>query len=156
MIDGGKVLTRQCVPTESIVEFNLKSTNGRLHIRAWAENGKPKNQINLFFSGKTWNEIHFTSTNFQIHDIEKKVIISASSVLAVRSDGITKLTTEPYWAPPERPGLFRFNVQINFSEPLPTNFELLSPSIVIDSEEVVFPSIRFEQKQWLGISPLNC
>ena len=156
MVDGGKVLTPRCVPTESIVEFNLPNTNGRLHVRAWANNGKHINQISLFFSGKDWNVIHFTSTDFQIRDIEKNVIIGASSILAYRSDGASNLTTEPYLAQPERPGLFRFHVQINSSNPLPNNFELLSPSIVIDGEEIVFPSIRFEQKQWIGVNPLNC
>ena len=155
-VDGGKVVTPRCVPTESIVEFNLPNTNGRLHVRAWADNGKHINQISLFFSGKAWNTIQFTSTNFQIHDIEKHVIIDASSVLAYRSDSTSNLTTEPYLAPPERPGLFRFHVQINSSDPLPSNFELLSPSIVVDGEIIIFPSIRFEQKQWIGISPLNC
>ena len=155
-VDGGKVLTPHCVPTESIVEFNLPSTNGRLHVRAWANNGKYINQISLFFSGKSWNTIQFTSTNFQILDIEKHVIINASSVLAYRSDSTSNLTIEPYMAPPERLGVSRLQVQVNSSDPLPRNFELLSPSIVVDGEIITFPSIRFEQKQWLGISPLNC
>lgn len=156
VVDGGKVLKPHCVPTESIVEFNLPDANGRLHVRAWANNGKYVNQISLFFSGKAWGEIHFTSTDFRIRDIEKQLTLSASSTLAYKSDGMSDLTTEPYLAPPERPGLFRFQVQINLSQPLPNNFELLSPPIVIDGEEIVFPIIRFEQKQWMGVSPLNC
>lgn len=155
-VDGGKVLTPHCVPTESLVEFNLPITNGRLQVRAWADNGKHINQISLFFSGKEWNTIQFTSTNFQIHDIEKNLIINASSVLAYRSDSISNLTTESYLAPPERPGLFRFHVQINSSDPLPINFELLSPSIVVDGERITFPSILFEQQLWFGVSPINC
>ena len=156
MVDGGKVLTPRCVATESIVEFNLPDTKGRLLVRAWANNGKHINQISLFFSGKAWNTIQFTSTNFQIYDIEKHVIIDASSVLAYRSDSTSNLTTEAYLAPPERPGLFRLHVQINSSDPLPSNFELLSPSIVVDGVKIKFPSIRFEQKRWFGTSPLNC
>lgn len=156
MVDGGKVLKPHCVPTESILEFALPDKNGSLRVRAWANSGKHVNQISLFFSGKAWSEIHFTSTEFQIRDIEKHVIVSASSVLAYKSDGMSTLTVEPYLARPERPGLFRFQVQINLPDALPNNFELLSPAIVIDGEEMVFPIIRFEQKQWMGISPLNC
>jgi hypothetical protein len=84
------------------------------------------------------------------------VITDASSVIAYISDSTSNLTTEPYWAPPERPGLFRFHVQINSSDPLPSDFELLVPSIIVDGETIKFPSIRFEQTQWFGISPLNC
>ena len=156
MVDGGKLLTPHCVPTESIVEFHLPDDNGCLHIRAWANNGKHVHQISLFFSGKGWNTLHFTSTHFQIRDIENHVLIDASSVLAYKSDSIDSLTTEPYLAPLERPGLSRFHVQINSSDPLPDRFELLSPSIVLDGEVIVFPPIRFEQKYWFGISPLNC
>ena len=155
-VDGGKLLMPRCVPTESIVEFRLPDANGRLHVRAWANNGKHINQINLFFSGKAWKTIQFASTNFQIHDFEKQVITDASSVLAYISDSTSNLTTESYSAPPERPGLFRFHVQVNSSDPLPSNFELQTPTISVDGETMTFPSIRFEQKLWLGISPLNC
>jgi hypothetical protein len=155
-VDGGKLLKPRCVPTESIVEFRLPGANGRLHVRAWANNGKHVNQISLFFSGKAWKTIQFESTNFQIHDLEKHVITDASSVLAYISDSTSNLATKPYLAPPERPGLFRFHVQINSSDPLPSTFELIVPSIVVDGETIAFPSIRFEQKQWLGVSPLNC
>jgi hypothetical protein len=156
MVDGGKVLTPHCVPTKSIVEFNLPGDNGRLHIRAWADNGKNINQISLFFSGKMWDSIQFMDTNFRILDNDSHVIIDASSVLVYISDKILNLTTESYLAPPERPGLSRLHIQINSHDPLPDNFELLSPAIVIDGEKITFPSIRFEQKIWLGISPLNC
>jgi len=156
VVDGGKVLKPHCVPTESIVEFNLPNANGRLQVRAWADNGKHVNQIALFFSGKAWREIHFTSTDFRIRDLEDKSILSASSVMAYKADSIESLTSEPYLAPPDRPGLPRFHVQINLHRPLPNSFELLSPSIVIDGEEIKFPVIRFEQRQWMGISPFNC
>jgi hypothetical protein len=156
VVEGGKLLTPHCVPTESIVEFNLPDANGRLHIRAWANNGKHVHQISLFFSGKGWRMLHFTSTHFQIRDIGNHAFLDIASVLAYKSDSITDLTTEPYPAPPERTGLSRFHVQINSSDPLPDRFELLSPSIVIDGDAIVFPPIRFEQKHWFGISPLNC
>ena len=156
VVDGGKVLKPHCVPTESIVEFNLPNINGRLHVRAWADNGNHVNQIALFFSGKAWREIHFTSTDFRIRDFEEKSILTASSVLAYKADSIGNLTAEPYFAPPVRPWLSRFQVQINSNRPLPNSFELLSPTIVIDGEEIKFPVIRFEQKQWIGISPFNC
>lgn len=156
MIDGGTVLKRHCVPTESIVEFNLPGANGHLHVRAWAENGKYVNQIALFFSGKAWREIHFTSAAFQIRNLEENTISSASSIVAYKADAITNLTPEPYTAPPEKPGLARFQVQVNSDHPLPKRFELQSPTIVIDGQEILFPAIRFEQKQWMGISPLNC
>jgi len=156
VVDGGMLVTPHCVPTKSIIEFVLPKANSRLHVRAWANNGKNVNQISLFFSGKAWSEIHFASTHFQIRDVERQVITDASSVLAYKSDAISDLTVEPYLAPPERPGLFRFHVQINSADPLPENFELLSPSIIIDNEEIPFPLLRFEQKRWVGISPFNC
>jgi len=156
VVDGGKVLKSHCVPTESIIEFNLPNANGRLHVRAWADNGKYVNQIALFFSGKAWSEIHFTSSDFRIRDIEENSIISASSVKAYKADSTVNLTAEPYKAPPDRPGLPRFQVQINSHRPLPNNFELLSPTIVIDGEEMKLPVIRFEQNQLMGISPFNC
>jgi hypothetical protein len=156
MVDGGKVLKPNCVPTESITEFALPDTNGRLHVRAWANNGRHVKQISLFFAGNAWSEIHFTSADFRIRDTEKHSVMSASSVLAYKSDGMSKLTAEPYLAPPERPGLFRFHVQINLLDTLPNNFELQSPTIIIDGEEIKFPIIQFQQKQWIGISPLNC
>jgi hypothetical protein len=155
-VDGGRVLKRHCVLTESIVEFNLPDANGRLHVRAWADNGKYVNQVSLFFSGKAWREIHFTSADFLIRDVENHSTLNASSIIVYKADGIFNLTTEPYLAPPERSGLFRFHVQINVSRPLPNNFELLSPPIAIDGEEIVFPIIRFERKQWIGVSPFNC
>ena len=80
----------------------------------------------------------------------------ASSVMAYKADSIESLTSEPYLAPPERPGLPRFHVQINLHRPLPNSFELLSPTVVIDGEEIKFPVMRFEQRQWMGISPFNC
>jgi hypothetical protein len=155
-LDGGRILTPHCVPTESIVEIDLPKANGPLRVRAWADNGTHVNQVDLLFNGKAWKWIHFTSTRFRIRDLDRGVTVDASSVLALRSDGLPKLTTEPYRAPPERPGSFRFGVQINSSVPLPARFELLSPPVVIDGREIVFPPIRFEQQQWLGISPLNC
>jgi len=144
------------VPTESIVELDLPDTNGRLHVRAWADNGKYVNQIVLFFSGKAWREIHFTSTDFRIRDLDENSTLRASSVTAYKADNIASLTTEPYLAPPERPGLPRFHVQIRSDRPLPNNFELLSPTIVIDGEEMKFPVMQFKKKQWMGISPFNC
>ena len=156
VVDGGKVLKRHCVPTESIVEFNLPDADGRLHVRAWAENGKYVNQIALFFSGKAWREIHFTSADFRIRNLEENLIQSASSVVAYKADGMANLTPEPYLAPPEKPGLARFQVQINSDRPLPDSFELLSPTVVIDGQRIIFPAIRFEKKLWMGISPFNC
>ena len=155
-VEGGTIVTPRCVPTESVVEFDLPGAGGPVHARAWANNGRYVNQIDLLFTGKRWKELHFTSTRFQIHDLDKDLFFDASSVLALRPDGLPKLTAEPYRAPPERPGLFRFGVQINSSAPLPDRFELIVPPVVIDGEESAFPTIRFEQKQWLGVSPLNC
>lgn len=121
-VDGVKLLKRHCITIESIVEFNLPNINGRLHVRAWADNGKYVNQIALFFSGKAWREIHFTSSNFQIRNLEDNSILSALSVMAYKADSIVSLTTEPYLAPPEKPGVPRFQVQINSRRPLPNSF----------------------------------
>ncbi len=150
------MVTPRCVPTESMIEFNLPKPGGRLHVRAWADDGKHVKQVSLFFSGSAWNSIHFVSTDFRIRDVESQRTAAAASVTAYRSNDIAKLTTEPYLAAPERRGLSRFQVQVRMDAPLPDDFELLSPAVVIDGEEIVFPPIRFEKKTWLGISPLNC
>ncbi len=152
----GNVLTGHCIPTDSAIEFKLPSHNSHIRVRVWADNGDEIKQVSIFFSGEGWNEIHFTSANFQIHNIENNTITVPSSVIAYKTDGFSNVFTEPYLAPPERPGAFRFQIQINSKNPLPNSFELLSPTIVIDGEDIEFPPIRFDKKQWIGISPLNC
>lgn len=155
-VDGGELLRPHCVPTESMIEFDLPEPGGRLRVRAWADNGKQVHQVSLFFMGKGWNELNFTSTQFQIRDIERHQTTDASVVRAYKSDRIEDLTLAPYQAPPERPGLSRFQIQVNSAAPLPEIFDLLSPSIVLDGEVIDFPVIHFELQRWFGISPFNC
>ena len=155
-VAGGTTVQRHCVPTPSIVEFELAGNKGSLRIRALADRGKHVNQVSLNFHGRAWSEVHFTSTDFRLRDGAMHLVAGASSVLADTRDGTSPLTTEPYQAPPERPGLSRFDVQIRFSDPLPDTFELLSPPIVIDGRQVDFPPILFQRSTWVGISPFNC
>ncbi|MEZ5540566.1 MAG: hypothetical protein R3F42_00830 [Pseudomonadota bacterium] len=155
-VDGGALVRPRCVPTDYMIDFALPQNGGRLHVRAWADNGGHVHQIALFFSGNSWNELHFTSTRFRIRDVERHETNDATSVIAYKSEGIGRLTVDPYIAPPERLGISRFHIQINSADPLPAIFDLLSPSLVLDGKEIEFPSIHFEQKRWVGISPFNC
>ena len=122
----------------------------------WANDGKNINQVSLFFSGAGWTDINFTSTDFRVLDLDRNVKINISSINAHSQDGFNKLQTKPYTAPPKNIGIPRFTVQVRLPDPMPKNFKLSSPTIVIDGEEMKFPSILFEQKTWVGVSPLNC
>jgi hypothetical protein len=159
--DGGTLTSTSCVPTESLLDFEIKNTQSRVKIRASARDRRRTNLVYLGFSGNLWSSINFTSTDFMIRDLEKNITIRSLSVYAHKHDGYDPLSTEPYFAPPNSPisqaaNLPRFSVDIKFAEPMPRYFELIGPSILINDEEIEFPSIRFEKKLWIGVSPLNC
>jgi len=156
--DGGQVRARNCVPVESLLDLEIKNTHKSIEIRAWADDGKHINQVYIGFSGELWSNINFTSTDFKVIDLDRNITIEILSVFADKHDGFTKLNTEPYTAPHLRAGLQipRFSVQIRLPDPMPKNFELSIPSVVIDGDEIELPTIRFERKVWVGISPFNC
>ena len=146
-----------CVPTDSMLDFEIKNTRSSVKIRTRAGG----NLVYLGFSGNLWSSINFTSIDFMIRDLEKNTTMQPLSVHAHEHDSYGPLQTGPYVAPPNSPvaqaaNLPRFSVDINFAEPMPKHFELVSPSILVNGEEIEFPSIRFEKKLWMGISPINC
>lgn len=154
--DGGEVRSGRCVATESLLDFEIKSTHKSIKIRARAAEGKNFNSVYLFFSGNSWNKINFTSTNFKIVDLANNLTISNLSSIAFKHDGTSKLNTESYTAPHSRGRASRFFVEIRLPEPMPEKFELFIPTIMIDGDKIKIPTIRFERKVWVGISPFNC
>ena len=153
-VDGGQLRAGRCVPTKSLVDFTVRNSREYMPIRAFADNGPYVNQVALFFSKGSWERFRFSSTDFWIYDLDKKITIRPSSIRAYSETGFRPLTTEPYSLKDGR--LPVSEIQITLTERLPANFELLSPSIVIDDEEIEFPTIHFERKVWVGISPFNC
>lgn len=152
--DGGHIREAGCVPTASLLDFTLRNSHGHLPIRALADNGSYVNQIALFIFKGNWKTFRFSSTDFRIYDLDKKIILHPAEVRTFSEKGMHPLTTDPYVIENEK--LPISEIQITLTEMLPEHFELLSPSIIIDGEEIEFPIIRFEHKVWVGISPFNC
>ena len=153
-VDGGQLRAPRCVPTKSLLDFTVRNNHGYMPIRTLADNGTHVHQVALFFSKGSWEKFHFSSTDFWIYDLDKKIKIRPSSVRTYSENGFRPLTTEPYSMKDGK--LPVSEIQITLTDKLPDNFELLSPSIVIDDEEIEFPAIHFENKLWVGISPFNC
>lgn len=154
-VEGGQLRQPRCVPTKSLVDFTIGNSRKYLLIRALSDNGKHVHQVALFFSDGSLEKFHFASTDFRIFDLDKKIMLRPSSVVAYLKSGQGALTTEPYYLKAGK-GPVLLSVQINVPGMLPANFKLLSPSIVIDGEEIALPVIHFERKVWVGISPFNC
>ncbi|MEJ2169256.1 MAG: hypothetical protein P8X90_27415 [Desulfobacterales bacterium] len=153
-VDGGRLRATRCVPTKSLLDFTVRNSRAYMPIRTLADNGPYVHQVALFFSKGSWETFHFTSTDFRIYDLDKKITIRPSSVRTFSENGFRPLTTEHYSM--KNGKLPVSEIQITLTEKLPANFELLSPSIVIDGEKIEFPAIHFERKVWVGISPFNC
>ncbi len=151
-MEGGQVLARHCVPTESIVEF------GPLPLQAVANEGNNALFISLSLPWRrpaqtAWQTFHFTTPEFRVRDLDSGASIEGVSVRVLRDDNSDSLV-EPYR--PQRPGGWRYSVDVKLPGPPPKKFELLIPPLVIDGHEVRYPPIRFERKTWVGISPFNC
>ena len=153
-VDGGQLHASRCVPTKSLVDFTVRNSREYMPIRAFADNGPYVHQVALFFSKGSWERFRFSSTDFWIYDLDKKITIRPSSIRTYSESGFRPLTTEPYSMKDGK--LPVSEIQITLTDKLPDNFELLSPSIMIDDEEIEFPTIQFERKVWVGISPFNC
>jgi len=153
-VDGGQLRSSRCVPTKSLLDFTVRNSHEYMPIRTFADNGSYVHQVALFFSKGPWEKFYFTSTDFRIYDLDKKIMIRPSSVLTYSENGFRPLTAEPYSMKDGK--LPVSEIQITLADKLPANFELVSPSIVIDEEEIEFPTIHFERKVWVGISPFNC
>jgi len=153
-VDGGQLREGRCVPTKSLLDFTIRNSHEYMPIRILADNGPYVHQVALFFSKGSWERFRFSSTDFRIYDLDKKITIRPSSVMTYLENGSRPLTTELYSMKDGK--LPVSEIQITLTAKLPANFELLSPSIVIDGEEIEFPKIHFERKVWIGISPFNC
>ena len=155
--DGGIVRSKPCIPTESLLDIIIRSTHGSINIRSWAADEKNINTIYLGFSGKGWSRINFTSTDFKVIDLDSKLTINALSVFAHMHDGFKELNTELYAVPQKNlTGTPWFSINIRLPDPMPNNFELSSPPLIIDGEKIKIPTIRFEKKVWVGVIPFNC
>ena len=154
-MEGGEVVAVSCVPTESRVEFSLDN----LSISAITNITRRTNEltVSLFLNPLTGQRIHFSSDQFKVRDIERGIQIIDTSIFASRIDGIKSPST-PFPADDSRisPLGFNFSVHISFPDTNIESFELVSPPIIIDGIETIFPVIRFQRKTWVGVSPLNC
>ena len=148
-VDGGKVVTAHCVPTQSNIDFQV----GSLPIRARANEGQNGTIVSLTPSASSWKTFHFTTTNFAVRNLDSGVTIRNLLVRVMRHDK-SDLITEPYHVQTEKGHYYWLDVYL--PRPTPENFEILSPSIMLDDKEFKFPPIRFERKVWVGISPFNC
>ncbi len=151
-MEGGQVLARHCVPTESIVEF------GALPMQASASDGNNALFVSLSLPSKrptqtAWQTFHFATPDFRVRDLESGATVEGLSVRVLRDDGSDSLL-EPYRPP--RPSGWLYSVDVKLPGPPSAKFELLIPALVIDGHEVRYPPIRFERKTWVGISPFNC
>ncbi|MGD9133856.1 MAG: hypothetical protein PVF78_09435, partial [Desulfobacterales bacterium] len=129
-VDGGQLRAGRCVPTKSLVDFTVRNSHEYMPIRAFADNGPYVHQVALFLSNGSWERFRFSSTDFWIYDLDKKIKIRPSSIRTYSEAGFRPLTTEPYSMKDGK--LPVSEIQITLTERLPANFELLSPSIVID------------------------
>ncbi|MEJ2345261.1 MAG: hypothetical protein P8076_11305 [Gammaproteobacteria bacterium] len=153
-VEGGKLSTPICVPTESLMDFTLGSSH-RLPVRVLADDGPHVRQVAVFFKRGSWQRFRFVSTDFRIRDLDKQVTIRPAAVRLFTDKGIEPLTTAPFVLPTtNKPVLI--HMQITLPGRMPDRFEVLSPDIVIDGEQMPFPLMRFERKTWMGISPMNC
>jgi hypothetical protein len=153
-VEGGKLSTPHCVPTESLMDFTLGSRH-RLPIRVLADDGPHVRQVALFFKRGSWNRFHFVSADFRIRDLDKQVMIRPAAVRLFTEKGIEPLTAAPFAVPAtDKPVLI--HMQITLPGNMPDRFDVLSPDIVIDGEQIPFPVMHFERKTWMGISPMNC
>ncbi len=151
-MEGGQVLARHCVPTESIVEFGalpmlasvIEGNNGWFVVLSLPAR-RPAQQM--------WQTFHFTTPDFRVRDLDSGVTVERLSVSVLRDDRWDS-PVEPYRPP--RPGGWLYSVDVKLPGPPPEKFELLIPALVIDGHEVRYPPIRFERKTWMGISPFNC
>lgn len=153
-VEGGKLSTPVCVPTESLIDFTLGSSH-RLPVRVLADDGPHVRQVALFFKRGSWKRFHFVSTDFRIRDLDKQATIRPAAVRLFTKNGIEPLTTAPIVLPATRKPVL-IHMQIALPGKMPDRFEVLSPDIVIDGQQMPFPVMRFERKTWMGISPMNC
>jgi hypothetical protein len=148
----GRILTRHCVPTESIVEF------GSIPFQASVMEGSNGWFFTLWLPWKrppdsTWRSFHFTASDFRLRDLGSGVTTSSLAVSVSRDDKLESIV-EPYRPP--RPKDWFYSIEVKFPGPTPEKLEILIPPLVIDGREVRFAPIRFERQLWMGISPFNC
>lgn len=151
-MEGGHILARRCVPTESIVEF------GALPMQASVIEGHRAWEIALGLRPMktlqpTWQTFHFATSDFYVRDLVSGITTNSLPISVLRDDKSSS-AIEPYRMAGRGQGLFTIYVELPGRPP--ERFEFLLPPLLIDGKEVRFPPIRFERKVWTGISPFNC
>lgn len=154
-VDGGEIIIGKCVPVERSIKFKIND----LEISSNAFTTSRTNQLNIVLSLKpiAGQKIYFVSGRFIVRDLKKKAVVPLKNLFVSRIDRINSPSV-PF---PEKgfdlsPRGFNFTVYIAINDTDLELFELISPPININGIEYEFPVIRFEQKSWFGISPLNC
>ncbi len=150
-MEGGRVLSRHCVPTESIVEF------GELPLRASVSEANNSWLVLLGLPAKrpptqTWQTFRFSSSDFRVRYLDGGM--SDTLPISVLRDDKSDSAIEPYRPP--RPDGWLYALDVRLPGPPPVSFELIMPALLIDGREVRYPPLRFERKTWMGISPFNC
>jgi hypothetical protein len=151
-MEGGKVVARHCVPTESIVEF------GDLPFQALVIERRGSSVVVLRLPARAtsrpaWRTFHFTAADCSVRDLAGGVTAHRWATNVIRDDNSDSVV-EPYKV--TRPGRWLYTIYVGLPKPPAQAFEFLLPPRVIVGREVQFPPIRFERKSWMGISPFNC
>lgn len=154
--EGGRVGTGHCVPTESHLFFQV----GPAALRATGSyDGSVVilEVLSQFHSQREhlplsdWKVLRFTTGTFAVRDLDSGVTTQNLTVRVLRPDKSDSVL-EPYQ---QRVGkdVSNFYVEVYLPTPPAKRFDLLSPPIDVDGKEFAFPTIRFEKKLWVGISP---
>lgn len=151
-MEGGRVLAKHCVPTESIIEF------GSLPMQASVIEGNNGWFVLLDLPAKnppqpTWQTFHFATPDFRAHYPNDGITTDSLPIQVLRDDK-SDSAVEPYR--PTQPRSWLYAIDIKLPGPPPERFEILIPPLLIDGREVRYPPLRFERKTWVGISPFNC
>lgn len=149
-VEGGRTLSGKCVPIDSTVDLQL----GLMPVRA----GVSRGHVFLALSGIPGRTIQFSSDEFKFRDLKTNRTLEPRSIEVYRDDGSKNLTVPYPQAGPGKTsrGGMSFWIHVNLPDPIPDNFELIGPAVIVDGVEESFPVIRFEHKLWMGISPFNC
>jgi hypothetical protein len=156
--EGGKVVS-DCAGVPRRVELKI----GTLPFSVYATTTRGEGVVSLSFGLKPrevveFSSFSFSSDNFRIRDLSTNFLRRPSSISVYRNDG-SESVVAPYLFPEDTQSALLgapFLISTHFPEGLPRDFELLSPSLILDGIERGFPVIHFERKPWVGISPFNC
>lgn len=151
-VDGGRLSAGGCVPAKSVVTFGVLPLEARVveGARDWfvlldivTPEGAPAQ----------WESFRFETAEFRVRDLDTGTDLQATSVDVRRDDGAGTVLA-PYRRPAS--GRIAYAIEIRVLGTPPRRLELTMPPAEIDGTATAFPRVRFERKQWVGISPFNC